>query len=142
MAARKQVATKVKLKGAPPPVKQLWGSDRVAAAVAEEIEWHDTGNCGLVFAEGVGGAINSVEEAYALRRAAGMKEDYLYEITNRYTDDFNGPYGTVQCTTVPRQASAVNHLKAAGFERLYTFKNPNSSNTVTVWSALTIQDKK
>lgn len=129
---------KVTLKSAK-VIRPLWGSEEILRSVADDVESIGTGNCGLIFANGVE-AISTIEHAFALRRliGEGLKNYDIY--LNDWEDD--GPWGAVLATTIQSQRSIANRLHAAGFEQLITFENPNTGNTVTLWAALAIDGTK
>lgn len=133
--AVKKVATqqtKFNLKEVPSKPRPLWGNEQKIIKLLEGVDWEETGNCGLIFAGGMDNIV-SIEDAFALRAAAGRSREKAEAI------NFYGPYGAVMVTTIGSQASKHRYLTAAGFECLFKFKNPNTRNMVTVWSALTIR---
>ncbi len=49
--------------------------------------------------------------------------------------------GVIHCTTVGRQYTANDCLRACGFEVIHEFENPNSGNIVSEWSNRTFHGK-
>ncbi len=50
--------------------------------------------------------------------------------------------GLLLATTIPSQVTAITALRSKGFEALMRFKNPNTSNMVTLWGKRILPGKK
>lgn len=90
--------------------------------------------CGVAEYSGLG-SIESTRDALALRRAARLGDEF----------SFNN-HGLVFCTVVMLpahdggQLDKIPFLKGAGFKKVFSFNNPNTSGTpITVWMAKTLE---
>lgn len=133
----------------PEKVVYPWGGIENLKRISRDLEYKQLDCCGIVEASGLN-SLRKVEDVLALRRVTGSNrsvdeenagDDYEYSSDRIHAvDEDQGDTisaGLVLVSTIPSQKTAIRLLPLGGFEKLCSFKNPNSLNTVTLWGATT-----